>query len=466
MIVCDVVAIYNFVGELFRLLEIIDRATIYHIGDLIKSREPQDVFDLINRIWLIPFGLPLKAACDQDGSFQAEFADNFNQLGILLEVVPAGAHNQIGVIERHDEILRKMVEKTVDATQAITEPQMRMVIISCFDAKNSSYRRCGRSPAQAVFGRDPRLPDGLLHDEEKVRAIPDPTQEQRLDYSEMCRIESRRAFLDVETDTALRAAINRQTCAKDNISHLEVGSRIGFYVRQSRHGLRRKAGGVAMRPGYLIGTLVGREAPPEKNLLIAYGRSQHKVAPELCRPAWGYENYVPDPADIDRIRAAERAVEKNLTKDIHSEPPGEDEPREPHVVLDPLHGRPVSEEEQPLILAVPPPPVEPPRSSSATASSSSLPVRRERVAEAGAGVGDLDEADLLCRTTSRTRLYSRTHGRLLPVRLRAQSQYLRLNRSTSQRLLAATAHPAPDPVLANIRPKLLSLFAMTSETSS
>ena len=94
-----------------------------------------------------------------------------------------------------------------------------------------------------------------------------------------------------------------------------------------------------MRPSYLVGTLIGREPHPGKNLFVMYNRQQYKVAPELCRPAFGLENWTPSPADVDALSHAERAA-RNETVD-QGDPdvvPDEGEPVEPHIVLDPTSG--------------------------------------------------------------------------------------------------------------------------------
>ena len=59
-----------------------------------------------------------------------------------------------------------MVEKVIDAVAATTPDQLEIVALQTCHAKNTQFRRAGRSPSMATFGRIPRLPGALLTDEQ------------------------------------------------------------------------------------------------------------------------------------------------------------------------------------------------------------------------------------------------------------------------------------------------------------
>ena len=52
--------------------------------------------------WVQHFGFPLKLTTDDDGSFQAEFADYMDEGGVQLDIIAPDAPHQLGVVERRN----------------------------------------------------------------------------------------------------------------------------------------------------------------------------------------------------------------------------------------------------------------------------------------------------------------------------------------------------------------------------
>ena len=81
--------------------------------------------------------------------------------------------------------------------------------------------------------------------------------------------------------------------------------------------------------------------PNGNNYFIQYGHRLYLVSPESCRPAAGYENWIPDQAAIDALKTAEGCLKRRDAVDLSQDPPpDESEAREPEVVLDPVFGFP------------------------------------------------------------------------------------------------------------------------------
>ena len=161
----DIVTVAAFDGQAWKFLGLVDMATVYHVADVVHSRDPAVIYALLQSLWLLPFGAPDRAICDIDGAFQGDCQAGLSSLGVVVDMVPASAHHQLGTIERHNALFRLMMDKVVDSTQAVTDEQMRQCCVAVCSARNSLIRRCGRSPNQAVFGRTPKLPGGLLTSE-------------------------------------------------------------------------------------------------------------------------------------------------------------------------------------------------------------------------------------------------------------------------------------------------------------
>ena len=292
-------------GKNYKLLGIIDLATLYHQVAHIGSRKPSEVFDIFSVTWLKPFGIPWTVIADLDGGFQGDFIDKLSEKGIVVDYIPPDAHWQLGTVERHNHVWREMANKVIDSTGAMTVEQLEMVILGVTDTKNNQYRRNGRSPMQAVFGRSLRLPEELLTDESIRLTFPELTLSEQQRFAELTRCEALKAFAEFETTEHIKKSMQRQT--RDTSYDYFPGQRVGFWRSQTRRGAKRVAGGVTTRPKYLIGIFLGRQ-PPEKgnNLFIQYQGKQYLAAPENVRPAIGFENYTPNeegPEPSKRSRA-------------------------------------------------------------------------------------------------------------------------------------------------------------------
>ena len=72
-------------GETFMVLGVIDVATGYHQAMIIPDRQAETTYDILEQLWLRPFGIPIKFVCDPDRSFLGEFLHKLGSLGCLVE---------------------------------------------------------------------------------------------------------------------------------------------------------------------------------------------------------------------------------------------------------------------------------------------------------------------------------------------------------------------------------------------
>lgn len=79
------------------------------------------------------------------------------QAGILLTMVPAENHHQLGRIERHNAAWRGEASRVIDSSGASSAEGVDTVVSAVYHAKNSLCRQFGHSPCQACFGRGPRV---------------------------------------------------------------------------------------------------------------------------------------------------------------------------------------------------------------------------------------------------------------------------------------------------------------------
>ena len=89
---------------------------------------------------------------------------------------------------------------------------MDVLAVRVNEAKSLLLRRAGASPAQAVFGRNPRLPPSILNhdDQSKIDALHHLTTDQQAMREEMVRIKALQSLIEYENNTHLRRALLRK----------------------------------------------------------------------------------------------------------------------------------------------------------------------------------------------------------------------------------------------------------------
>ena len=111
----DMFYVVDVANVSYCLLGIICHGTRLHKVGYVADRNPETVFDVLRTIWLLPFGVPVEALFDQDGSFLGFFLEEMERLGVVVRYCPVDAHHQLGLIERHDAAWRWMYSRTADA---------------------------------------------------------------------------------------------------------------------------------------------------------------------------------------------------------------------------------------------------------------------------------------------------------------------------------------------------------------
>eukprot|EP00971_Amphidinium_carterae_P203488 4038157-Amphidinium_carterae.1 len=285
----------------------IDCGTHLHVAKRLPDREASSALEAFVSAWATPLGLPLEFHCDYDPTFRGKFADHLESLGVLVHYCSPNDHWQIGQIERHNHVLREMVERVVDQ-EAVVDPQ-GLDILSCTNAKNTLSRRAGLAPFTAVFGRTPRLPAELLSDQGDPGSWFNMTQDEVLARAQQLRCAALRAFADTEQSTTLRTAVLRQLPKKS--CEFLPGQKVAFWRSRAlpRHGGRGRRG------GFQIGTFLAYDGGVEKCRGKCMGAS--------CGPSW-----LPDRQQWESVLKGERAIAANDVVDVSEPAPvGESELR-------------------------------------------------------------------------------------------------------------------------------------------
>lgn len=281
---------------------VICEATHLHCACRLTSRNPSEVFAAFRMAWLQNFGFPLRLSVDDDGAFKADFDEKVSEGGTYIHVVPAEAHHQIGVIERHNGTLRMLLERIVDSMPCTNEDDIDMALVSALQAKNSATWSSGRPPYIAAFGKIPRVGTDLINDPRALVSGSNRSEAQQ--QSALMRCEALKAIAEASASSTLRRALLRKSSQQLQIEP-QPGSLLAYWRWTTRS--HRKRG------GYRIARYLGRD--PDGSFWLQSGSHTVRVADNQVRDVFGYEDYVPDRQDLEALKTAEANVRSDLWTD-------------------------------------------------------------------------------------------------------------------------------------------------------
>ncbi|CAE7750496.1 RE2 [Symbiodinium sp. CCMP2592] len=297
-------------GRSCMVLGAVDVATRFHQAAILSSRDPQDAYDAFEAMWLRPFGLMVQVGLDPDPTFQGNFQERLRSHGVLVDYCAAEAHWQIGHVERQNAFLRTVLEKLVDTFAATEVADIRLLLAPALHAVNSMTLSRGRSAYQAVFGRVPRLPGGLLTDSNSLAMTPtdDPAA-----TAEIIRSEALKTLCDMNVRQSLRRALLRKTI-NTKVPQLEPGQSCSYW-RWRKRGLKKRGGWITAR------FLSWDPASPGKLAWVRSGTTTAMVAVEQLRAATGFEAWLPTEPDVAALKDAARKLDETLWADETGPPP-------------------------------------------------------------------------------------------------------------------------------------------------
>ena len=303
------------------LLGIIDECTHLHMALLLRDRSPEEVeFQFVSH-WARAFGFPLRIKADPDGSFRGYFESSMDQAGVFVDFIPAESHHRIGLIERHNSVLRDLMERIIDSRAVSDEATMGQAVIAACFAKNSCTWSSGRPPFIAAFGRIPRMGTNLLSDSRGL--VTGQTRDELQKEADLLRIEAQQHLAAMSIDSNLRRALLRKSTTTGP-QDLPIGSIAAYWRWTAKSGKKRG--------GYKLARILGRD-PDGKSMWLQAGTNTIKVAPHQIRPALGFEQWTPSYEDIKALRSAAENLQHGELVDEQIPPPA---PEQEHPGFDEL----------------------------------------------------------------------------------------------------------------------------------
>ena len=217
-----------------------------HQAVLMDDRTSENMFTLFEEAWLRPYGIPVRVRCDPGTSFKGFFERKLQSLGCTVEHCPPEAHHVIGVVERRNAVLRLTLEKVIDHMGVVDKRDVKTALTATVHAMNNMCFSRGRTAYQAVFGRQPRLPDNVLEDETVLASssqVYNPVDEETDNpalRAEMARCEAIKCLADMNASQSLRRALLRKTRIT-KVPDVMPGQRVAIWRWQKRGAKKRGA---------------------------------------------------------------------------------------------------------------------------------------------------------------------------------------------------------------------------------
>ena len=162
-----------FQGKTLAFLNVVCQGTNFQqvgrLKDYVQGAPSgKEAWKLFSELWIRPFGLPEVVLTDGGPEFKAGFERGAEQCGVMQIVSDASSPWQNGRAERHGGWAKDKVEEELQAGVAhvSNEEELELLLSSVVSSKNRYFHRGGYSPAQLVFGCNPRVPLELLGDDE------------------------------------------------------------------------------------------------------------------------------------------------------------------------------------------------------------------------------------------------------------------------------------------------------------
>ena len=230
-------------------------------------------------LWLTWAGPPQVIYADPATTTTSEaWLKRMQSLDVVMKFSAADAHWQLGRVEVHGAIVKRMLDRMHLQRPIRTEEEFRESLRSAFHAKNSLSRIKGYSPEQDVLGISPRLPGSVtscpgLASHGLAESL-GPAADAFRDQLNR-RAEARKAFIDADNSSSARRALLRRT--RPMRGPYKVGDWV-LYWRRVGANLRRVRGS-----WHGPARVVASEG--DKVLWLSHGTRLIRVSPEQVRAA-------------------------------------------------------------------------------------------------------------------------------------------------------------------------------------
>ena len=147
----DIFVLADSNEQVFEFLDIVDLATRFNICFPVPSKRPDDVFSVLQMVWINGAGPMSHLISDMGGEFEGELGECMDGHGIRQYFKASEGPWQNGRVERNGGIWKAAARKTIRDVGARGFVEIRRLASMMNWAKNARINSSGCSPAQWVI---------------------------------------------------------------------------------------------------------------------------------------------------------------------------------------------------------------------------------------------------------------------------------------------------------------------------
>ena len=243
----DVKYLWDCRGKKYAALSVLDLGTCKHDAHLIKTRRSDYVASKFLRKWIQPYGCPELIVHDQGGEFEGAFVNVLEQFSISSKVTAAHAAWQLGIGERHGDLLGQALQSIVEEHSIEGYSKMKEALACACMAKNATVSRDGYTPNQRVYGVECSWPS-LTEEAPGLSYLEGVSTETEAARAHRMRTTARVALIRQDVQDKMRRAILRKPAVSQG--PFMPGSRVYFWVPSQK--ARYKPGGTWRGPATVV----------------------------------------------------------------------------------------------------------------------------------------------------------------------------------------------------------------------
>ena len=136
-------------------------------GKCAGAPSSERTWTLYSEAWIRAFGAPEMVISDGGPEFAGRFERGIEQWGVFQHTTDAESPWQNAKAERHGGWVKQRLEAELSSASTVvtSESELALLVSELAAKKNAWFHRGGFTPAQLVFGQNPRVPHELLGDD-------------------------------------------------------------------------------------------------------------------------------------------------------------------------------------------------------------------------------------------------------------------------------------------------------------
>ena len=312
-------------------LNIVDYASSFQVMvPLPGTRETaESVRKAFQERWVTWAGVPSEIVVDPSQTNLSQALTAPQELaGSLIDSTAAEAHWQLGKVEVHGGWFARVLEKVIAECAPNSRESWSDCVIGAH-SKNELIQVYGMTPAQFIFGRNPKIAQDLLNEPLELIPATAPLYEESIARAVSIRQAARKAVIELQDDKALRLTLASRP---RKTTLFQAGDPVAYWrTQKSNQGVIIR-GGKWYGPAVVLG-YVGQ------NLVVIHKKQVFRCAPEQVRPASSEERSLMNTPHLELMGIKDLIQDHQLSRqyvDLVPEGPPPEDPVLPPAQPDPI----------------------------------------------------------------------------------------------------------------------------------